>query len=68
MVHGPAFTPTPFRGFFYVSCIQQCISSAQEVTYDLVHAELGSYKEKMDHVDLDLPVITVVESFGRFPK
>ena len=49
---------------FYVSCIQQRIFSAQEVTYDLVRAELGSCKEKMDHVDLDLPVITIVESFG----
>ena len=53
---------------FYDFCIQQRISSAQEVTYDLVHTELGSCKEKMDQVDLDLPVITIVESFGQFMK
>ena len=50
---------------FYDFCIQQRISSN---TYDLVHAELGTSKEKMDRVDLDLPVVTVVESFGRFLK
>ena len=49
---------------FYVSCIEQRVPSTQEVTYELVRAELGSSKEKMDLVDLELPVITVVESFG----
>ena len=53
---------------FYDFCIHQRISSAQEMTYDLVRAELGSSKEKMDQVDLDLPVITVVESFGQILK
>ena len=38
------------------------------MTYELVHAELGSCKEKLDQVDLELPVITAVESFGRFLK
>ena len=56
-----------FRGF-YDSCIQHRIRSDQEGTYELVRAELGSCKEKLDQVDLDLPVITVVESFGRFLK
>ena len=46
---------------FHDSTIQQRISSAQEVTYDLVQAELSSCKEKLDPVDLDLPVIMVVE-------
>ena len=53
---------------FYVSCIQQRFSSTLEVTYELVRAELGSSKEKMDRIDLGLPVITVVESYGRFLK
>ena len=38
------------------------------MTYELVRAELGTSKEKMDRVDLDLPLIAVVESFGRFLK
>ena len=50
---------------FYDLCIQQRISLN---TYNLVHAELGTSKEKMDRVDLDLPVVTVVESFGRILK
>lgn len=54
---------TPFN-----VCIHHRISSDQEVTYELVHAELGSCKEKLDRVDLELPVIAVVESFGRFLK
>ena len=29
---------------------------------------MGANKEKMDKVDLDLPVIPVIESFGRFVK
>ena len=34
-----------------------------ELSYDLVHAAVGANKEKMDKVDLDLPVIPVVDSF-----
>ena len=33
-----------------------------------MHAAVGANKEKMDKVDLDLPVITVVKSFGRLLK
>ena len=51
-----------FRDFFYES-IQPCIPSMSELSYDLVHAAVGANKEKMDKVDLDLPVIPVVESF-----
>ena len=56
-----------FRDFFYKS-IQPHIPSTSELSYDLVHAAVGANKEKMDKVDLDLPVIPVVESFGRFLK
>ena len=56
-----------FRDFFYKS-IQPHIPSASELSYDLVHAAVGANKEKMDKVDLDLPIIPVVESFGRFLK
>ena len=38
------------------------------MSYDLVHAAVGANKEKMDQVDLDLPIIPVIESFGRFLK
>ena len=56
-----------FCDFFYES-IQPCIPSTSELSYDLAHAAVGANKEKMDKVDLDLPVISVVESFGRFLK
>ena len=38
------------------------ISTPSEVLYDLVHAKVGTSKEKLDLVNLDLPVITVDES------
>ena len=50
-----------FHNFFYES-IQPRIPSTSELSYDLVHAAVGANKEKMDKVDLDLPVIPVVES------
>ena len=56
-----------FRDFFYKS-IQLRIPSTSELSYDLVHAAVGANKDKVDKVDLELPIIPVVESFGRFLK
>ena len=50
-----------FRGFYYDS-LQTRITSTFELSYDLVCAEVGTGKEKTDNVDLDLPVIPVVEN------
>ena len=54
-----------FRDFFHESILPR-IPSTSDLSYDLVHAVVGANKEKMDKVDLDLPVIPVVDSFGRF--
>ena len=49
-------------------CASSSVFARLEEVYELMHAELGSCEDKMDQVDLELPVITVVESFGRFLK
>ena len=44
------------RGFYY-SSIQTHIASTSELSYGLVHVEVGTSKEKMDKVGLELPII-----------
>ena len=50
------------RSTSYHDSIQTRIASTSELSYDLVQAEVGTGKEKMDNVDLDFPVIPVIEN------
>ena len=57
-----------FRDFFTASILPHIPTTSSATYYELVRAEVGTSKEKVDGVDLDLPVVPVVESFGRFMK
>ena len=59
-----------FRNFFIESISPHLptSSSTEQQRYELVYAEVGTSKEKMDKVNLELSVVGVVESFGRFVK
>ena len=56
-----------FTEFFNYTILPQ-MPSTLEVSYELVSAEVGPSKESLDKVDLKLPVISVIETFGRFLK
>jgi len=56
-----------FSEFFKYTILAR-IPITPEVTYELVSAELGPSKESLDKVDLNLQIIPVIESFGRFLK
>ena len=57
-----------FRHFFLSSIHSRPPTTSSAEQYNLAHAEVGTSKEKMDKVDLDLPVVPVVDTFGRFVK
>ena len=57
-----------FRDYFTASILPHIPTTSSATYYELVRAEVGTSKEKVDGVDLDLPVVPVVESFGRFVK
>lgn len=56
-----------FRNFFEQS-IRPCIPSTSIVSLIIVKVEVGTSKDKLDLVDLNLVIGRVVESFGRFVK
>ena len=57
-----------FRHFFLSSIHSRLPTTSSAERYDLVHAEVGTSKEKLDKIDLDLPLVPVVDTFGRFVK
>ena len=54
--------------FFEHSIQPRLPSTSTESWIDLVKAEVGTSKDKLDLVDLNLDIGPVVESFGRFVK